>query len=177
MQINCFRILKILWLCGFPTQSGVVLVFLDPPDIFGAVGLSSTIGKFLFGWLCDQIQAKYACAIGLGFQLAGVLILISVHQSSSAPILWLYAIVIGLGVGSWLPAMSMIVSSNFGLAEYGSIFGLVSVNMAVGGAIGPLVAGSVFDAAGGYHWAFIIFIISYLVAIPTVLLVRRPQSV
>ena len=159
-----------------PYMEGIGFSLAAASLLFGAVGLSSTIGKFLFGWLCDQIQAKYACAIGLGFQLAGVLILISLHQSSSVLLLWLYAIVIGLGVGSWLPAMSMLVSSNFGLSEYGSIFGLVNVNMAVGASIGPLVAGAVFDATGGYHWAFIIFIIAYTVAIPTVLLTRRPQS-
>lgn len=159
-----------------PYLEGVGFSLATASFLFGAVGLSSTIGKFLFGWLCDQIQAKYACAIGLGFQLVGVLILISINESSPILLLWLYAIMIGLGVGSWLPAMSMLVSSNFGLAEYGSIFGLVSINMAVGGATGPLVAGHVFDTVGGYHWAFIIFMISYVVAIPTVLLARRPQA-
>jgi hypothetical protein len=31
----------------------------------------------------------------------------------------------GFGPGSWLPAMSILVSSNFGLASYGAIFGAV----------------------------------------------------
>ncbi|GAH32130.1 unnamed protein product, partial [marine sediment metagenome] len=29
----------------------------------------------------------------------------------------------GLGSGSWLPTLSMLVSTNFGLAYYGTIFG------------------------------------------------------
>jgi len=141
---------------------------------FGIVGLFSLIGKFLFGWLCDRIQAKYACAIGLGVELAGLLILLCVRPASQMSILWAYAVVMGLGVGSWLPAMSMLVSANFGLAAYGTIFGIVSFTMSIGAATGPLMAGYIFDTMGNYNWAFIIFIILYSVAIVTVLPVRRP---
>jgi MFS family permease len=37
------------------------------------IGVGSAIGKFGFGWLCDRIPPKYACAIGLGLQLAGII--------------------------------------------------------------------------------------------------------
>ena len=206
LSTSCFWLIAVSFLAhGFaetgslqsqvPYLESVGFSLASASFIFGAVAISSGIGKFFFGWLCDRIQAKNACAIGLGFQLTGVLILINVHQLSSIIshmlyeqfglystiriatnlILLIYAIIIGLGVGSWLPAMSMLVSSNFGLAAYGSIFGFISVNMSIGGSSGPLVAGYIFDATGGYHWAFIACIISYLIAIPTVLLVRRPQ--
>jgi MFS family permease len=143
---------------------------------FGVVGFFSLIGKFGFGWLCDRILAKYACALGLGVQLAGLLILLTVRPESALASLWLYAVVIGLGVGSWLPTMSMLVSTNFGLAAYGTIFGLTSFIMSIGASTGPLMAGYIFDIVGSYHWAFIVFIILYSIAILTVLAVRRPQS-
>ncbi|MBW2053804.1 MAG: MFS transporter [Deltaproteobacteria bacterium] len=88
---------------------------------FGVVGLFSLLGKIFFGWLCDRIKAQYACAIGLGVELVGLLILLVVRPASPMAILWLYAVVMGLGVGSWLPTMSMLVSTNFGLAAYGTI--------------------------------------------------------
>jgi MFS family permease len=141
---------------------------------FGIVGLFSLIGKFLFGWLCDRVKAKYACAIGLGVEFAGLLLLLRVRPASHMSILWGYAVVMGLGVGSWLPAMSMLVSTNFGLTAYGTIFGIISFTMAVGAATGPLMAGYIFDAMGNYNWAFIIFIILYAVAIVAILPVRRP---
>jgi len=143
---------------------------------FGVVGFFSLIGKFGFGWLCDRILVKYACALGLGVQLVGLLILLTVRPESALASLWLYAVVIGLGVGSWLPTMSMLVSTNFGLAAYGTIFGVTSFIMSIGASTGPLMAGYIFDIVGSYHWAFIVFIVLYSIAILTVLAVRRPQS-
>lgn len=142
----------------------------------GGVGLASAIGKFGFGWLCDWIPAKYVLSFGLGLQLASIIILISIRPASPLAIIWLYAIMMGLGIGSWLPTMSIITSTNFGLASYGAIFGAVSVAHAIGSATGPLMAGAMYDSMNTYYWAFVIFIALYLIAIPAILAVRRPKS-
>ncbi len=141
----------------------------------GTVGLGSAIGKFGFGWLCAQIKAKYACCIGFGLQLAGIIILMSIGPASPPAVIWLYAIVMGLGVGSWLPTMSMLVSTSFGLAYYGTIWGLVSGIQCLGTAAGPLIAGYSYEITNSYHPAFIVSLVFYAVAIPAVLLVRRPK--
>jgi len=142
----------------------------------GGVGLGSLIGKFSFGWLCDRIPAKYACSIGLGFQLVGIIILMSVEPASPLAIIWLYAIVMGVGAGSWLPTMSMLISTNFGLTAYGTIYGMVALAWSTGMATGPLIAGYMYDTMGTYHWAFITCVVLCVVAIPVVLAVRRPKS-
>ena len=143
---------------------------------YGVVGLWSLIGKFGFGWLCDRIQAKYACAIGFGVQLVGIIILMNVRPTAPPALLWLYAVVIGFGVGSWLPTMSMLISTNFGLAAYGTIFGMVTLAQSIGTSTGPLMAGYMYDTMGSYHWAFIIFLALFAVAIVTILAVRHPKS-
>lgn len=140
------------------------------------LGLGSAIGKFIFGWLCDQIKAKYACAISFVLLAVGTIILMSVKPASPLAIIWLYAITLGLGAGGWLPTMSMLISINFGLTSYGAIFGMISLVQAVGGAFGPLFGGYMYDMMNTYQWAFIIFLALYAVAIPAVLLVRRPKS-
>ena len=142
---------------------------------FGVVGLFSLLGKIIFGWLCDRIKVKYACAIGLCVELTGLCILLTVSPASPAAILWLYAVIMGLGVGSWLPTMSMLVSTNFGLGAYGAIYGVISLSMSFGSSTGPLTAGYIYDATGSYHGAFNLFFILYIVAIITVLAVRRPK--
>ena len=141
----------------------------------GVVGLGSTIGKIGFGWLCDWIPAKYAFAIGLGLQLVSIIILINVEPAWPPATIWLYAIIFGLSVGSWLPAMSMLISTNFGLASYGAIFGMITLVHSIGGAIGPLMAGYMYDTMNTYDWAFIIFLALCAVAIATILAVRRPK--
>ncbi len=140
------------------------------------VGLGSLIGKFGFGWLCDLIRAKYAWCISLGLQLAGTIILMIVQPTSPLALIWAYAIVMGLGIGGWLPTMSMLVSTHFGLASYGIILGMMVLAQHVGTAVGPLMAGYMYDAMGTYQWAFITFVALYAIAIPAILLVRRPKS-
>jgi MFS family permease len=153
---------------GFPVAAAAAAL--------GTVGLGSLIGKFGFGWLCDRIDAKYACCIGLVLQLASIIILMNVGEASPPAIIWLYAILMGLGVGSWLPTMSMLTSTNFGLASYGTIFGMITLAHSIGTAAGPLMAGYTYDIMDTYHWAFIISLALYAIAIPTVLALRRPTS-
>jgi len=153
---------------GFPIATAATAL--------GAVALGSAVGKFGFGWLCDRIPAKYACAIGLMLEMAGIIILIRVGPASPMAIVWLYAITIGLGVGNWLPTSSMLTSTNFGLANYGTIFGVVTLFIYIGTAIGPLMAGYMYDTMNTYHWAFIIFAALYVIAIPAILVLLRPKS-
>lgn len=142
----------------------------------GVYSLGSLTSKFGFGWLCDRILAKYACSIGLGFQLVGIMILMSVEPASPQAIIWLYAIVMGVGAGSWLPTMSMLISANFGLTAYATIYSMVAFAWSTGMAVGPLMAGCMYDTMGTYYWAFIICAVLCVVAIPVVLAVRRPKS-
>lgn len=142
----------------------------------GVIGLGSFVGKFFFGWLCDRIPAKYAWAIAVSLQLIGIIILMNIKPTSPVAIIWLYAILIGLGAGGWLPTMSMLASTTFGLASYGAIFGILSLMQSIGTAIGPSMAGYMYDATNTYHGAFIILIILSGVALATILVVRRPKS-
>ncbi len=139
------------------------------------LGLGSAIGKFFFGWLCDQIPAKHACAISLVLAAVGTIIFILLKPASPVAIIWLYAIILGLGAGGWLPTMSMLINTNFGLTSYGAIFGMITLGQSVGGAIGPPFAGYMHDTMNTYQWAFIIFIALYALAIPAILAVRRPK--
>ena len=140
----------------------------------GSVGLGSAIGKFIFGWLCDRIKPKYACAIGLILQLTAVIVLLNIRPTWPLTAIWLHAFFLGLSVGSWLPTMSMLVSTSFGLTCYGAIFGVVHFIQSLGTGSGPLMAGYLYDSMNSYHWAFVIFAALYVVAMPAVLLVRQP---
>lgn len=143
---------------------------------FGAVGFGSAIGKFGFGWLCDWIPPKYACSIGLGFIFVAIILLMNVSPASPPALIWIYVGIMGLGLGSWLPTMSMLTSATFGLASYGAVWGLISGIHGIGTAVGPMVAGYIHDTTGTYQLAFIIALVLIAVAIFTVLTVRRPKS-
>lgn len=141
----------------------------------GAVGLGSSFGKFGFGWLCDRIAPKYACAIGLGCILVAIILLMSVQATSPPALIWLYAIIMGLGLGSWLPTMSTLTSTTFGLTSYGAIWGMITGIHGIGTAVGPLIVGYIYDTMGSYDWAFIVALVLLIVAIVAVVAVRRPK--
>jgi MFS family permease len=139
----------------------------------GCVGVSTLMGQFIFGWLCDRMPAIYAWGIGLAFGVSSIVTLISVRPDSSTSLIWIYAILIGLSAGSWLPAMSLLVSQNFGLVSYSSVFSLVFFVQSLGIALGPFVMGYLYDAMGNYNSAFTILLTLCAIAIPTILMVRK----
>jgi MFS family permease len=153
---------------GFPLEKAATALT--------GLGIGSAIGKFAFGWLCDKMPPKYACAISFFFLITGTAIFLMVKPASSMAIIWLYAIIFGLGCGGWLPTMSMLINTYFGLTSYGAIFGMITLAQSLGGAIGPPFAGYMFDILNSYHWAFIVFLALYAVGLPAILIVRHPRS-
>jgi len=145
-------------------------------SLVGLMGMMSAVGKFGFGWVCDWIKAKYALSIGLCLQLIAMLIMLTVNIDSSTTTLVIYSIMLGIGIGSWLPTMSILVSSNFGLIAYGSIFGIMSLVNSVGSALGPMVSGMIYHTTGTYRNAFLIFLVLYVISIPLILRVKKPGS-
>ena len=153
---------------GFPITTAATAL--------GGIGLLSAFSKLFFGWVCDLIKSKYAFALGVFFMAVGTFLLMVLDPTSPLFIIWAYSVTMGFGGGSWLPVISMIVSTNFGLSSYGTIFGVVILIQNLGASTGPLFAGYIYDITKGYHLAFVTFMVLYAIAIPTVLAVRRPEG-
>ena len=170
VSLNGFMLNQVPYLedIGFPVTIAA--------SALGAIGITSAIAKLGFGWLCDRVPAKYAYSIGLGLQSAGIIILMSIRPASPQTAIWLYTVIMGLAMGSWMPSMSMLISTTFGLSSYGAIFGMITLFQLVGTAAGPFVAGYMYDAMHTYYWAFFTFLVLTVVAIPAILAVRRPKS-
>jgi len=152
---------------GFPIATAATAL--------GLLGFGSATGKILFGWMCDRIPANRVCAIGIALQLAGTLLLMSVRTGSPQMFIWGYALISGLGVGAWLPTLSMMSGMNFGLLFYGTVFGTLNLLNSTGTATGPLFSGMVYDLSGSYMGAFITCAILMAIAIPAALMVRKPS--
>ncbi|KPK08586.1 MAG: hypothetical protein AMJ64_03045 [Betaproteobacteria bacterium SG8_39] len=68
--------------------------------------------------------------------------------------LFAFAAVYGVAHGGFFTVMSPTVAEFFGTRVHGVLFGTVLMFGSIGGAIGPLAAGAVFDATGSYRLAF-----------------------
>ena len=140
------------------------------------LAIGSVIGQFFYGWLCDHINIKFATTISLAITAVSIIIFMSISGESAEIMIWIYAALFGFGASGWLPTMSMLTSTTFGMVSYGTIFGLLNFFQSLGAGGGPLVAGAFFDAMGTFHWAFVLVLSLVVSAIPIVLTVRRPKS-
>ncbi|MBN2437326.1 MAG: MFS transporter [Deltaproteobacteria bacterium] len=143
----------------------------------GLVGMTSALSRFFFGWLCDRIRnAKYAAAIGFFFMTAGMFLLL---KATSATILFLYAVLFGFGYGSLAPMMPYLLADRFGCHILGAAYGmLIFFVVGIGGGIGPVFTGYIYDLNGSYTpaWLFNFIILLIVTFLILALKPRRPDA-
>jgi len=70
--------------------------------------------------------------------------------------LFVIAGIFGFAYGACAVSHSPLLAELFGLKSHGLIFGAFNLSVQVGGAIGPLLTGYVFDLAKSYQFAFFV---------------------
>jgi len=133
-------------------------------SVVGVVGLSSIIGKTGGGWLSDRVEREKVYVAGIAVMLCGVAVLASLGPAPATGAIYLYGALLGLGysvTASLIPAM---VSDRFGGPQFGTIVGVGLLGSAVGSAVGPWMAGFLFDRTGSYALGFSLAAGSGLVA-------------
>ena len=89
---------------------------------------------------------------------------------------YLFAVFFGLAWGGYGLVVLRLVADTFGGRNLGIIMGVVDMNFMLGGAIGPALAGYVFDTTGSYRLAWQIFSLATIPGIPLVLLAKPPGA-
>lgn len=149
-------------------SSGIVASAIT---LFSIVNIISTI---VFGWLCDKIRIKLVVVIDIVIFIIAICILLLLNTGSTAWLIWVYGIFVGLATGGGNTILPILVSTNFGLVSYATVFGIFYFFQLSGAAVGPMFAGYIYDELGTYHWAFVAIIIAMALAIPLFLAARRP---
>jgi len=118
-----------------------------------AIPLLSIIGRLGFGWLGDIFDKRYVMAGAYSLTGVGVLAFSYVQTT------WLiFAFLIFFPL-SWgvMVLRGAIVREYFGTAFFGKIFGIMMGIAAVGGVMGPFLAGWAYDTLGSYHPIWLAF--------------------
>lgn len=119
--------------------------------VLSTIGAVSMIGRFTTGIAIDRIGSKPIMVVCFIILLAALLWL---QVADSLWMLYLFASVYGLAHGGFYTVISPMIAEVFGIASHGAIFGIVVFSGTAGGAIGPLVAGQLFDITGSYAITF-----------------------
>jgi predicted MFS family arabinose efflux permease len=114
----------------------------------GAGGLAGVVGKLVTGVLVDRFRANWVGGVTLGFTAFAFLLLIDGVRS---PVLIVIAMLInGYSAGTKLQICSYLTARYGGLRKFGTIYGFIGSLVSLGSALGPLLAGVVYDRTGSY---------------------------
>jgi MFS family permease len=86
--------------------------------------------------------------------------------------LFLFTFIYGFAHGGFFAVISPLIAELFGLSSNGAIFGIIIFSGTMGGAIGPFLAGRIFDVNGGYQLAFLICAVVSVAAVILAVLLR-----
>jgi MFS family permease len=114
----------------------------------GVVGFAGFLGQFFFGWFSDRLRdVKYSAVLGMVVMIAGLVILLNMQSLTT---LYVYSLVYGFGYGCIAPMMPITIADRFGLRDLGSVYGMLTFLIGLGGSVGPYLAGLIFDHYGSY---------------------------
>jgi len=123
-------------------------------SVVGVVGFSSIVGKTGGGWISDRVEREKVYVAGIAIMIASIAALASLGLAPARGAIYLYGVLLGLGysvTASLIPAM---VSDRFSGPSFGAIVGVGLLGSAIGSAVGPWMAGYLFDRTGSYAMAF-----------------------
>ena len=116
------------------------------------MGLSVMVARLLVGYVIDRVFAPYVTAVvfflvGLGCLALGI---------GGIEYAFIAAIALGFAVGAEVDLIGYFTARYFGMANYGSIYGLQYSIFIFGAAIGPVYTGYIWDVTGNYDLALVI---------------------
>jgi len=114
---------------------------------------SGIIGKLSVGFISDKIGTRLALSVYL---MVVTLALLALQFSEDIVMLYVFAAVFGIGYGGVITLPAAVTAELFGLKYLSMIFASLALFGTIGTALGPILAGSLFDIAGNYVLAFLI---------------------
>ncbi len=141
-------------------------------SVLAAIGGISIIGRLVVGNASDRIGNKLAMIVCF---LMLAVALFWLQLAKELWMLYLFAVIYGVAHGGFFALISPVVAELFGLGSHGVIFGIVIFGSAIGGAIGPVLAGHMFDITGSYYQAFLICAAVAVIGFILTLLLRPPS--
>ena len=150
------------WVCGYSTF-GVILAHFIPhatdhgfqahqaAEALGIMGAMNIVGTIASGWLCDRYGPKVPLALYYLFRGVSLFFLPYVDSVTG---LFAFAALFGLNFISTVPATTTLTARIYGRYSVGELSGWIFASHQLGGALGSIASGWLFDRTGDYTMAF-----------------------
>ncbi len=176
----------VLSLLGFTMGEGTIVVHIVTHArglgvsaaaaalIITIIGAVSMFSRIITGTAADKIgnKSSWVICLGLGGLSLGWLLL-----ARELWLFYLFALVFGFAYGGLSVLPSPMVAEHFGLKAHGVVFGTVIMFGGTGGmALGPLIAGYLFDLTQSYNPSFLIFAITSAIGLVLMLFLKPVKT-
>ena len=123
--------------------------------IISVISGMTFLGKISLGFIADRWGVRPTVALAFGMILAGILLLMG---AGALPVAVAFAIVYGFGIGAPLVVNPALTVECLGLKHFGAVFGILTLFTTAGAALGAVLTGFIYDAAGSYIPALLLFV-------------------
>jgi len=130
------------------------------------------IGRLGFGVLALRFNIRKLAIACFSLQLIALVILLTTQELA---LIYVYAALFGISTGAILTALPTFIGAYYGRVHFAPIQGVAYALGLTAFAVGPTVAGFVYDAAFTYTPVFVIIIACCLVGLICAFMVRKPR--
>jgi len=122
-------------------------------NIMFIIGLLSIFGRLGVGSVADRFGIKRTLITGMAVLAIALFYLAIVRETWAV---YLFAFVFGFTYGGLVPLSSPMIAELFGLRAHGVILGVITFGATIGGALGPVAAGYMYDVTDSYQLSLLI---------------------
>lgn len=137
---------------------------LDPMRAAGVLSILtavSAISRIAGGLVADRMDKRKLLAV---LTAVMAMSLVWLAAAAEAWMLYPFAVIFGITFGGGDTSLISVVTDVFGIAKVGTMMGILMISWGLGSALGPFLAGWVFDRTGSYGWAFIMAAVGLVLA-------------
>jgi MFS family permease len=138
--------------------------------VIAAIGLFNIVGSLSVGWLQNRLPKRYILSTIYFVRAMSIAVFVSLPITDFSAIA--FGAVTGLTWLSTVPPTSALVALMFGTRWFATLYGFAFVSHQVGGFLGVLLGGIVFEKFGSYMpiwWLSVLFgVLSALINLPIV---------
>jgi len=139
-------------------------------NLLALMGLTGLAGVIAAGFASDRLGPVWPTAVAFA---ARIVVFAGVAIDQSALSIALFALVFGATFLVTAPLTVVFVRESFGTRHLGAIAGLITMTHQIFGGLGAYAGAAIYDATGGYEAAFLVMLVSAVVALGLTLMLRR----
>lgn len=146
----------------------------DAGNALVLLALFNGLGRVVWGSISQKIGPRWS--VVLMSLLQGGMMFVLLGMGSKPITLGVAGCWLGFNFGGNFALFPLLTADMFGTKNIGANYGAVFTAYGVGGILGPVMAGKVWDSMATYKWAFIVAGVACLLAMILAILLKAPKQ-